>query len=365
MKQLLVLALIALLPACQAAPPAAPAAPVRTSHQPQLAQYEQRDKLDFAWSPDGKRIAMSTWNQVLSFAADGSDRKQLYAGTDLAARGLSWSPDGKQIALLKKRQGEGMSETIHVLNVAGGEPQPLPGPAATTGAAAPAWAKDGRLLYRAIDPAKAGPDKDSHHLGLITAGKATVLFDAEALGSTTLTIHSQAWSHDGKQILLAFSEFAADGKAQSVIAKLDPETRLLRALLSEPGAFHFRAASFSPVDDRILYQQDGGLWMSQDDGSEPVQLATRGSQAQWDSSGQSLVYAEDDATSTASSLRIRNLNEREAQSLSLPTGWIHRLAWSPDDQRVLVGSLQPQRDGTLVEKVYLAGLDGSVKELEP
>src|SRR4051794_19154189 len=77
-----------------------------------------------AWSPDGKRLAVTWYDAIWTMGPDGKDSKRLVgkpAGW-IVERDAAWAPDGKSIAFAAKSQGE---FDIWIASATGGSPRKL------------------------------------------------------------------------------------------------------------------------------------------------------------------------------------------------------------------------------------------------
>ncbi len=97
-----------------------------------------------AWSPDGKRLVVSWFDQLWTMAPDGKDQKRLSItpGGFTSERDAAFSPDGKTIAFAAETNGQFDVWTV-----------PAAGGAATkvTSEAGderwPSFTRDGRIIY--------------------------------------------------------------------------------------------------------------------------------------------------------------------------------------------------------------------------
>ncbi len=121
-----------------------------------------------AWSPDGKRIAVSYLDRLWTMTPDGkqaraifrTSRPQALKRSDLIEREPAWSPDGSRLAYAADR-GEGFDIFVVAMKngVAAGAPV-----AVTTMAGDerwPSWTADGRLVFAHRDARPAGPQRRS------------------------------------------------------------------------------------------------------------------------------------------------------------------------------------------------------------
>ncbi|HUF48026.1 MAG TPA: gamma-glutamyltransferase [Vicinamibacterales bacterium] len=103
-----------------------------------------------AWSPDGRRLAVTWFDALWTMTPDGRDRARLVrrAGEWTSERDPAWSPDGRSIAFAADTRG---AFDIWVVPAGGGEARQV------TDAAGderwPSWTADGRLVYSHRPPA--------------------------------------------------------------------------------------------------------------------------------------------------------------------------------------------------------------------
>ncbi len=95
-----------------------------------------------AWSPDGRRIAVSIIDRVWTMAPDGRQPKELTPGEAGAEREPAWSRDGQSLAYAADG-GDGFD--LYVIAAKGGTPArvtTMPGDERS-----PSWTPDGRLVF--------------------------------------------------------------------------------------------------------------------------------------------------------------------------------------------------------------------------
>jgi gamma-glutamyltranspeptidase/glutathione hydrolase len=113
-----------------------------------------------AWSPDGKRIAVSYLDRIWTLAADGRQAKAVTTGDQSSIeREPAWSADGNKLAFAADR-GEGFD--IFVVSLKNGLAAGTP-VAVTTMAGDerwPSWTADGRLVFAHRDVKPSGRPAD-------------------------------------------------------------------------------------------------------------------------------------------------------------------------------------------------------------
>ncbi len=116
-----------------------------------------------AWSPDGKRIAVSYLDRLWTMTPDGKQARAVFQALEpsspqahLIEREPAWSPDGSRLAFAADK-GNGFDVFVVAIRngVAGGQPV-----AVTTMAGDerwPSWTADGRLVFAHRECAPVGP----------------------------------------------------------------------------------------------------------------------------------------------------------------------------------------------------------------
>ena len=113
-----------------------------------------------AWSPDGKRIAVSYFDRIWTLTPDGKQAKPISAADSSAIeREPAWSADGTRLAYAADR-GEGFDIFVVALKNGAATGAPV---AVTTQAGDerwPSWTSDGRLVFAHRDSRPAGKNGD-------------------------------------------------------------------------------------------------------------------------------------------------------------------------------------------------------------
>jgi TolB protein len=104
-----------------------------------------------AWSPDGQKIAFTSWprrtswpgrnSEIYVLNADGSGQRRL-THNGVAEGGAAWSPDGRQILFRRTRRGtRGKVNDIYVMNADGSGQRRLAAPGTNA-----RWSPDGEKI---------------------------------------------------------------------------------------------------------------------------------------------------------------------------------------------------------------------------
>jgi Tol biopolymer transport system component len=165
------------------------------------------------WSPDGKRIAVATENEIWTLNADGTDVKQLIAcsGAPCMYVGLpAWSPDGRQIAFQRVLSAPAPGnevDQIEVMDLATGATHVVARPPVAGSEMAefinPRWSPDGTQIEFSVMRYPT-PPSDENILGSSIAVVKADGSEADApriLTDPALFGSYPDWSPDGQRIV--------------------------------------------------------------------------------------------------------------------------------------------------------------------
>ena len=146
-----------------------------------------------AWSPDGSKIAFHSWSggqsDIYVMNADGSNPTRVTSTLDNKYK-PSWSPDGTQIAFASGRTYD--RRAIFVVNLDGSGERMVH---TSSGAQSPAWSPDGERVAFASDVWEDG-----------VQNREIFVVNVDGTGLTRLTNRpgwdsDPAWSPDGRRIV--------------------------------------------------------------------------------------------------------------------------------------------------------------------
>ena len=261
------------------------------------------DGVDFslpAWSPDGTRIAYTTWTNeggvgqnirnvdqtsaIWSMNPDGTDRRLVVDGAPDQAWIPAWSPDGQWIAYTLSPQSAPASAAGPQANVAPGQIGP---PRTSLGASIwivrpdgsksrrvspegtdainPVWSPDGQLIAYAIGAGISGTDiqiASATPDGI--ADGFTVAMDAAA------NDWGPTWSPDGSHVL-----FVSNRTGNDEIWSVAADSAAAPVQLTDDGAAD-SVPVYSPDGSRIAFVSERSgepeIWTMAADGSDTVNL---------------------------------------------------------------------------------------------
>ena len=202
---------------------------------------------DPSWSPDGRRIALSTSrgrnagdiyiDDIYLMNRNGSGMRRI-TDSEYSSHGPAWSPDGSKIAYFSRSGGQ---RSIYVMNADGSNPTRVTG--ARSGDGEPSWSPDGTQIAFAT-----GRTYDLRAIYVINLDGS-----GERLVHTSGGSESPAWSPDGERIAFA-SDVWEDGVQNREIFVVNVDGTGLTRLTNRPNRDSDPA--WSPDGRRIVFTSD-------------------------------------------------------------------------------------------------------------
>ena len=242
---------------------------------------------DPAWSPDGRRLALSFFDQIWIADQDGGSARPLTADGTAVQRHPAWSPDGKSIAFA---EDSGTGYAIVVVSADGGSRRAISG---NGEARWPSWTRDGRVIFSR---------RQEGRWRLFAAaldGKAPSALFQE---TETDDERQASVSPDGKQVAYISDRETDDGDVDLWVADLTAATggRVRRTRLTRVRGDE-ASPSWAPDGSRIAFSgvRDGvpGVWVTTTDpAARPldgsVLLSRTGGTPAWAPDGRRIAIAD-------------------------------------------------------------------------
>jgi Tol biopolymer transport system component len=328
---------------------------------------------DPAWSPDGRRIAFVTGNDVLAVSSGGGEPDTIAAGSQY--RHPSWSPDGRRIVVERQSGSFKSPPSLHVLDVATRRVSPLYG----FSGVAPVWLASGRIRFVGagsdlfdVNPDGTGRVRVTRGGGLSAdwaqssadvvytrdVGGRSMLYELGDDGSVSRRLSERdatlpSLSPDGRSV--AFVARAARTSAVYVLPTAGGTARKVattpRAITSKP--------SWSPDGKRIALEVRGGIATVAATGGvvTHVRGTVRDDQSPaWAPGGREIAFVR--------FRRTTGLNSHDVWAANLRTGRIRVVArdardpaWSPDGRSIAFSSDRTTFEST----IWTARSDGTAR----
>ena len=253
---------------------------------------------DPAWSPDGKRLATSSFERIWISGADGRGGRALRPDSSATERDPAWSPDGRRV-VFSADSGDGFD--LFIAAADGRDVRRL------TDAAGddrwPSWTSDGRIVF---SRRATSFENWRFHTVTDTGSDASPLFpDASADDEREGRV-----SPDGERIAYVSNRESEDGDVDLWVADLDvaERGRVQRTRLTRVRGREGRPA-WAPDSTRIAYfaqrEGRGSVWVvtAEKSGSEsalrerapaasPILVSRRGGVPAWSPDGRTIAISE-------------------------------------------------------------------------
>lgn len=253
---------------------------------------------DPAWSPDGRRLATSSFDRIWISGADGRGGRPLRADSPVTERDPAWSPDGRRV-VFSANSGEGFDlfvagadgRDVHRLTDAPGDDR------------WPSWTRDGRIVF-----SRRATPFDSWRFFTVTeqGTDAAPLFPDAASDDE----REGRVSPDGKRIAYVSDRDSEDGDVDLWVADLDvaERGRVQRTRLTRARGREGRPA-WAPDSARIAYfaqrEGRGSVWVvtAETSGGEaalrerapaaaPILVSRRGGAPAWSPDGRTIAISQ-------------------------------------------------------------------------
>ena len=235
-----------------------------------------------SWSPDGKRIAFSSFRKdragnlnhfdIYVMDADGGNQQRL-TDNPHGDQYPSWSPDGKRIAFSSAREGHfigdfGLTSEIYVMDIDGGNQQRFT--ENPHGDQYPSWSPDGqRIIFSSR--------RDGHFRNDFGISYEIYVMDVDGGNQQRLTENRKndwepSWSPDGERI--AFTSDRKGDLQNFEIYVIDTDGGNQQRLTNHRG--DSGTPSWSPDGERIVFASDRNgnfeIYVMDTNGSPPRNL---------------------------------------------------------------------------------------------
>ena len=273
--------------------------------------------LDFAWSPNGDMLAITTGadGEGIYLVGPGAILRQIIS-VDTFVSSFAWSPDGKTIAYVDtlpydKEDPVNRDDALYIIPKEGGEPLRLH-IEEESGIIIAGWHPDGKELLFWLNP---GHGLSSCMDGLELYSLPLSGGEPNSLTTTLLDHQWRSWSPDGQKLLIV-AGYGREYWFNKYLVLIDTQTGTCTELPRRPGTLTFYPG-WSPNGKHISYleavelegypedtseivawEQTWSLWIADPNGANARQLEEAGTglkRALWSRDGSHIVYLKDNA----------------------------------------------------------------------
>jgi gamma-glutamyltranspeptidase/glutathione hydrolase len=258
-----------------------------------------RGARDPAWSPDGRRLAISYLDRIWILSPDGRDGRALRTAGTAIERDPAWSPDGRSMAFAADA-GSGFD--IHVTPIGGGDSRRMT--RLEGDERWPSWTPDGRLVFS---------HRDGSRWRLMIVDAAGEREPEPVVADDTAQIVREGRvSPDGKRIAYISDRDNDDGDTDVWVAEIAPGRggRVTRSRISQVRGLESHP-TWSPDGQRLAFfavrEGAGSVWVAAVEeapdasdeppsirlrpGPQPVLVSRRGGMPAWSPDGKRIAIA--------------------------------------------------------------------------
>ena len=258
-------------------------------------------------SPRVGLIAFTRSDGIYVMRADGSGiRRVRWAGPLLG--GVAWSPNGRRLAFVTYE--DGADGGLYLVNADGSAPTRIRGVAAAT---RPSWSPDGRRIALAAytdwhqNREIWVINVDGSNLRLLAPLEYAGVFDVD-------------WSPANNRFV-----FTSAGFGGGDMYVMNTNGRSLRRLAGVKGG----GPDWSPDGRRIVFGQEGGVWVMDANGRSRTRLAPSGGSPVWSPDGRRIAFVRGDASTGSSEIYVMNADGRNVRRLTHNRVADGSPAWQP------------------------------------
>jgi Tol biopolymer transport system component/DNA-binding winged helix-turn-helix (wHTH) protein len=291
------------------------------------------------YSPDGQRLALSKDDGIYLADRDGSNAHRIVAYTEGCGR-VAWSPDGKLLRFTEWNQTTERG-SIWEVPAQGGKMRPLfPSWKGSLGEYDGRWTADGTYyIFLAIQDGESGRS-DLWALREPPRFFPWLYSNPIQLTSGPINYGDPMPSRDPR-ILYAWGYALGGGAGVLNSVMIDRSSRLAKPFLPELDA---RDLVFSPDGESVLFNTGNSLWRSRPNGSERYQLvknlvSTPVRFPRWSPDTKKILFQ-----GRMEGIYVFSAEGGTPESLLAPEQQAYSADWGPDGQRIVYSTLEQKAD---------------------